>query len=100
MLYLFAAVYGFAHGGFFALLAPLVAWQFGLNSLGTLYGFIFFFGTVGNIFGPFMAGYIFDITGGYRLGFLICALLAATSFIISLRLRTIDSRTLQSVGDI
>jgi len=100
MLYLFAAVYGFAHGGFFALLAPLVARQFGLNSLGTLYGFVFFFGTVGNIFGPVLAGYIFDITGSYRLGFLICALLAVTSFIISLRLRTIDSRTLQSVGGI
>jgi len=40
MLYVFATIYGFAHGGFFALLSPLIAQQFGLSSLGTLYGFV------------------------------------------------------------
>jgi len=100
MLYLFAVVYGFAHGGFFALLAPLVAELFGLKTHGAIFGIVFFSGTAGGSLGSVLVGHIFDITGSYQLGFLICALLAATSFIIALWLRPTGSKALQSAGGI
>ncbi len=100
MLYLFAVVYGFAHGGFFALLAPLVAELFGLKTHGAIFGIVFFSGTAGGSLGSVLVGHIFDITGSYQLGFLICALLAVTSFIIALWLRPTGSKALQSAGGI
>jgi len=42
MLYLFAGIYGFGYGGFAALVSLMVAELFGLSSLGTLFGIVFF----------------------------------------------------------
>lgn len=41
MLYLFTALYGFAHGGLFTLLSPMIAEMFGLRSHGEIFGTIF-----------------------------------------------------------
>jgi len=71
MLYPFATIYGFAHGGFFALLSPLVAELFGLKSHGELFGTVFFAGTIGGAVGPPLAGRIFDTTGSYFRAFRI-----------------------------
>jgi MFS family permease len=87
MLYLFAIVYGFVHGGFFALLSPLVAELFGLGSHGAIFGTILFSAAIGASVGPFLVGYIFDVTSSYQLGFLICSLLVASSFLLALLLR-------------
>jgi len=73
MLYLFAVVFGFVFGGMSTVESPLVAGIFGLNSHGLIYGVIHVGFTVGAALGPFLTGYIFDITGGYQLAFLICA---------------------------
>ena len=75
MFYLFAAVYGFAHGGFFSLVSPLIAKFFGTKSHGLLFGIVIFSSTIGGAIGPFMAGYIFDITTSYKMVFLILAIL-------------------------
>jgi len=99
MLYLFAAVYGFAHGGFFALLSPLVAELFGLGSHGVIFGTVFFSGALGGSLGPVLVGYIFDVTNSYQLGFLVCALLAVISFILALLLRPTGGKGLQPVSD-
>ena len=72
MLYVFAAVYGLAHGGFFTVISPIVAEHFGLRSHGLLFGIAVFAGTVGGFIGPIFAGYIFDMTAGYRLAFWAC----------------------------
>jgi MFS family permease len=78
MLYLFAAVYGFTHGGFFTVISPIVAEYFGLRSHGLLFGIAVFAGTVGGFIGPyFFSGYIFDITASYRLAFWGCIFAAA-----------------------
>ena len=87
MLYLFAIIYGFAHGGFFALISPLVAELFGLRSHGVIFGTALFSGTIGGATGQVLAGRIFDVTGSYQLGFLVCALLAVAGFILTLFLR-------------
>ena len=99
MLYLFAAVYGFAHGGFFALLSPLVAELFGLGSHGVIFGIVIFSGALGGSLGPVLVGYIFDVTNSYQLGFLVCALLAVISFILALLLRPTGGKGLQPVSN-
>ncbi len=71
MLYLFAAVYGFSHGGFFALISPLIAGLFGTKSQGSLLGIAIFCGTLGGSIGMTLSGYIFDVTGSYRIAFII-----------------------------
>jgi len=70
-LYLFAAVYGFGHGGFFSLISPMVAALFGTRYHGMNLGIVIFSGMVGGATGPFLTGYIFDITNNYQPAFLI-----------------------------
>lgn len=77
MFYLFATIYGFAHGGFFALISPLVAKFFGTRSHGLLLGIVIFSSTVGGAIGPLTAGYIFDVTASYKLIFSILAVMSA-----------------------
>lgn len=82
--YLYAAVvvYGFAHGGFFTVVSPIVAEYFGLRSHGTLFGFIIFVGTIGGVTGPILAGRIFDSTGSYFLAFSSLAGLAVIGLLL------------------
>ena len=70
-LYLFAAVYGFSHGGFFTLISPLIAGLFGTRSQGSLLGIVILSGTVGGSIGMTLSGYIFDVTGSYAIAFII-----------------------------
>jgi MFS transporter, OFA family, oxalate/formate antiporter len=69
MFFLFAGVYGFAHGGIFTVISPTIAEYFGLVSHGVLLGITYFIGTIGGAIGPFIAGYIYDNTGSYQLAF-------------------------------
>ncbi len=88
-LYLFVALYGFAHGGLFTLISPMTAELFGLGSLGTILGVLTFLGTVGGTIAPVAVGYIFDATGSYQLGFIITA---AASIIAVLLMININVR--------
>ena len=87
MLYLFAAIFGFGYGGTAALLSPTVAELFGLGSHGAILGAILFSATIGEASGPVLAGHIFDVTGGYSLAFLVCALVTLAGFILVSLLR-------------
>ena len=92
MLFLFAVIYGFAHGGFFTVVSPLVAELFGTGSHGLLFGIILFSGTLGGAVGPVMAGRAFDITGSYRLVFLVLSMLTIIGFVLMILLRPIGVR--------
>ncbi len=87
MIYIFAAFYGFAHGGFFTAISPIVAEYFGIRSHGVLFGMIVFSGCFGGSVGPILAGYIFDTTGGYSAAIWISTLVALTGlgFIVALK---------------
>jgi len=87
MLFLFAILYGFAHGGLFTVMSPTVAELFGTGSHGLLFGIVLFSGTLGGAIGPLMAGRIFDLTGSYRLVFLILTAMAVVGFILITTLR-------------
>lgn len=71
MLFVFAAVYGLAHGGFFTVMSPTLAEFFGTASHGVIFGIVLFSGTVGGAIGPLLAGSLFDTTRNYDTVFLI-----------------------------
>ena len=89
MLYVFAVVYGFAHGGFYTLPSPTVAELFGLKSHGAVFGFIYFFGTVGGAVGPVVAGRLFDVQQTYDNAFLLVLGLACLALLLNLRVRPV-----------
>jgi MFS family permease len=83
MLYLFAVVYGFGFGGCVASESPIVAELFGLSSHGLILGVISFSFLLGGAFGPFLFGFIFDITGSYQWGFLACGVVSFIGLILT-----------------
>ena len=96
-LYLFAVVYGFAHGGIAVSGSPLTAKIFGLGSHGLIYGFVNLGIMIGGAVGPLLAGYIFDVTGNYHIAFLICAAVAVISLISTLLLKPITNERRQNL---
>ena len=86
MLFVFAAAYGIAHGGFFTAISPTVAELFGTRAHGALFGTVLFFGSLGAAIGPLGAGAAFDAFGSYRLAFGALCLLAMAGFVLIGRL--------------
>ncbi len=68
-LFLFAAMYGPAHGGFFTITSPSVAEYFGTRAHGTIFGLVISCGTFGATLGPIVAGSLFDMSGSYTVAF-------------------------------
>jgi MFS family permease len=91
MLFLFGAVFGFGHGGMATMESPIVAHIFGMRSHGVILGLVFFSDTVGGAIGPFLAGYIFDVTRSYHLAFFLCATLGVVNLIAILLIRPLRS---------
>ena len=87
MLFLFAVVYGFAHGGLFTVVSPTVAELFGTGSHGVLFGIVLFSGNIGGAISPILAGRIFDVMGSYRIIFLMLIVVAAIGFVLVSLLR-------------
>ena len=93
MFYLFATLYGIAHGTFFTLISPMLAELFGLRSLGAALGVVIFGGTIGGAIGPVLAGHVFDITSSYQLAFLICLTFSVIAVVLILFLRPTGNET-------
>jgi MFS family permease len=87
MLFVFAVIYGFAHGGLFTVMSPTVAELFGTGSHGLLFGMVLFSGTIGGSLGPLLTGSIFDVTGSYRVAFTVLTALAAMGLVSIITLR-------------
>lgn len=86
-LYLFAIIFGLAYGSIAALQSPLIAELFGLRAHGLILGVVNFGYCIGAAVGPFVVGYIFDLTDSYRLAFLLCAAIAVIGIILASVLR-------------
>jgi OFA family oxalate/formate antiporter-like MFS transporter len=86
-----AAVIGFAFGTLFAVTAPLVGDCFGMAHFGAIFGLIFTaYGFVSGPLGPWLSGYILDITrGNYTIVFSYLGLmyLASAGLILLVRPR-------------
>ena len=89
MLYLFAAVFGFAYGGGGTSESPFIAMLFGLRSHGLIYGVLTLGFNAGGAVGPLMAGHIFDVYADYRMTFLVCAGVTTVALILATMLRPI-----------
>jgi len=87
MLYIFAALNGFAHGGLYTLISPMVAELFGLRSHGVIFGIVTFIATIGGVIGPVVIGYIFDITSSYQLGFIILAAASIIAILLTINIK-------------
>lgn len=83
-LYLFAVIFGFAYGGMVTLTNVGTTEFFGVKSIGTILAVYYYVTSLGGLIGPPIFGYIFDLTGGYQLAFLITIILCVFAFILSL----------------
>lgn len=88
--FIFAIVFGVAQGGIASTQSPLVASLFGLKSHGLIFGVCGFFFTLGGALGPYVTGYIFDITGSYHLAFIICIGIGVLGLILTLLIRPLE----------
>ena len=87
MFFLCSVILGFASGGAATLTSPLVAELFGVKSHGLILGVFGLCFTFGSAAGPFMAGYMFDVTGSYQLVFLVAAFIGIAGFLLAATLR-------------
>ena len=90
-LYVFACIYGLAHGGFFTVISPITAELFGTASHGALFGLVVFFGTAGGALGPILTGYLFDISGGYALPFQLILGVSALGLLLLFLLKPVKT---------
>jgi MFS family permease len=72
-LYLFALAFGFTWGGLGINITASIGDLFGMRSLGSIMGTLVMWWSIGAAVGPAVGGYIFDVTGSYRLAFAIDA---------------------------
>jgi len=70
-VYLVAALLGLGYGGIFPVYAVAVQDHMPLAQTGRWTGIVFLFGAIAMGFGSWMGGVLFDLTGSYRLPFLI-----------------------------
>lgn len=82
MLFAVIALYGFAHGGLFTVVAPTIAESFGTGALGSIFGPVLFCGTVGGAISPILLGRVYDVQGSYELGFATLAALATIALVL------------------
>lgn len=83
-VYLFSATIGFLWLGTVPVTSGLIAHIFGVKYLATLTGIAFLFHQVGSFLGVWIAAYLFDSTGSYRLMWLITIALGVLAALINL----------------
>jgi MFS family permease len=83
-VYLFSATIGFLWLGTVPVTSGLIAHIFGVNYLSTLTGIAFLFHQVGSFLGVWIAAYLFDSTGSYRLMWLLTIALGILAALINM----------------
>lgn len=94
VFYIIAVVYGLAYGGVIPVAMAMTASLFGTKSIGSILGTIQLSYTAGMAIGPFLAGYIFDVTESYSAAFLSAAAATAAAFLCSLLLKRPQKKAL------
>jgi len=78
-VYAFVVIYGLTYGGCIPLLMAFRGDIFGRKNFAQMSGIMSPFRMIGNVIGPVMAGYLFDVTGSYKVAFVSFAALAVMS---------------------
>jgi MFS family permease len=87
MVWTFSFIFGFSYGGL-ASIFPLVTEEyFGLFAMGSIFGLILLGATIGGVIGPWLAGFIFDLTGRYYWGFITGAISMLLGLVLAILLR-------------
>lgn len=92
---LFAVFFGLSSGGSVPIESTIIVDLFGIKSHGAILGTITFGFAYGGALGPFLTGYLFDLTGNYRLGFFVCAIIASIGLISCSILGPIKNRSFE-----
>ncbi len=81
-LYLYALLFGLGFGSRGPIMAAMIADRFPGRHFGSIYGFINVGNGVGGALGPWLGGFLYDLTGSYRIPFSLCipALVMANIF--------------------
>jgi len=90
-LYLFAVIFGVMHAGMGVSESPLVAGYFGLKYHGSVFGITSLAFCLGGAFGPWVTGYIFDLTGDYLAAFTFSAVICLIGLALTVVLKQIRS---------
>jgi nitrate/nitrite transporter NarK len=91
MLYPFAVVFGITYGGTDTSIIAIVTDVFGIEKVGTMMGILMISWGLGSASGPYLAGWIFDLTGAYTWAFITAAAGLLLSAYLSKKLTLEDS---------
>jgi len=87
MLFFSAGLFGFALGGIAVSHSPIIAELFGLRSHGLIFSVLSINVMIGSAIGPFLSGYLYDVTNSYQTAFLLCTAISAIGAILAASLR-------------
>jgi predicted MFS family arabinose efflux permease len=91
VFYVFAIIYGLVQGSISTSQPSLVASLFGSKNLGLILGGISFGFTLGAAVGPYTVGYLFDNTGNYNTGLMVCAGISIVGLLLILSLKPFNN---------
>ena len=83
LLWMAATLFGFSYGGGVTLLPPLCGDLFGRAHVAAIVGMIFAVAGAPAAIGPYVAGWLFDVTGSYGTAFLSSAALNAMALVLT-----------------
>ncbi|MGE3772872.1 MAG: MFS transporter [Gammaproteobacteria bacterium] len=86
LLWLAAALFGLAYGGGVTVVAPICTQIFGRAHVAAIVGTLFAFTALPCALGPWLAGWLFDLTGGYRVMLWLAAAANVLALLLSLLL--------------
>ena len=83
-VFVIAVVFGITYGGWVMIYPVITSTLFGTKNSGAILGALGTVAGIGGALGPYVAGYIYDLTGLYDMGFLISGFLMLGAFALSL----------------
>ncbi|MBS3789667.1 MAG: MFS transporter [Candidatus Thermoplasmatota archaeon] len=83
-IYAVALLFGLAYGGWVMIYPVITSRLFGTKNSGAILGALGTVAGVGGALGPYVAGYLYDLTGLYDLAFLISGFLMLGAFCLAL----------------
>lgn len=84
LLWCAAALFGLAYGGGVTILAPICSQVFGRAHVAAIVGTLFALTALPCALGPWLAGWLFDLTGSYQLVLLLSAAVNVLALLLSL----------------
>lgn len=90
-LYAFVALFGISFGARGPIMTTMAAGHFGGPAFGTIFGNITLAHGLGTALGPWVAGFLFDLSGDYRVTFLLAMLSLAMACVTTLILHRLPN---------